>query len=67
MAILCESDYLLLKIGNEAAGITDRPADFTPRSIHERAQALDGAILVEQGPDGYTVVQVTIPMGQKAR
>lgn len=62
VAILCETDGLLLKVGNEAVGVTDRPVAFTPRSMQERAQALDGAIMVEQDADGYTVVHVTIPM-----
>jgi signal transduction histidine kinase len=58
--ILCEKTNLLLKIGNEAR---DMPAaDFTPQSIDERVRALGGSSLVEHTPDGYTVVNVAIPL-----
>lgn len=59
VAVFCETDKLLLKIGNEksTSGIK-----FTPHSIHERAHALGGTTFVEQSADGYTIVHVTIPM-----
>jgi signal transduction histidine kinase len=59
VSILCENASLLLKIGNETGA---GAADFMPRSIAERAQALGGVALVERDVDGYTVVHVTIPM-----
>lgn len=62
VSILCENSSLLLKIGNETRGGLPSSENFTPRSIHERTKALGGTTFVEQGPDGYTVVHVTIPM-----
>ena len=59
VAVLCETDNLLLKIGNEKS---TSEIKFTPHSIHERAQALGGTTFVEQSADGYTIVHVTIPM-----
>lgn len=66
ISIICSGERLLLQLGNEAH---DRPLDaggFTPRSIHERAQALGGSVFVEENLDGYTVVHVTIPMEMKS-
>ncbi|MBI4206840.1 MAG: hypothetical protein HY527_17605 [Betaproteobacteria bacterium] len=62
VSILCENSSLLLKIGNETRDGLPGAENFTPRSIHERTKALGGTTFVEQGPDGYTVVHVTIPM-----
>ena len=59
VVVLCETDNLVLKIGNEKS---TNEVEFTPRSIHERAQALGGTTFVEQSADGYTIVHVTIPM-----
>ena len=60
--ILCDDAHLLLKIGNASPDSPPGEGGFMPRSIHERAQALGGRTFVERGPDGYTVVHVTIPM-----
>lgn len=62
VSILCENSNLLLKIGNETPDSPAVSSQFTPRSISERTEALGGSTFVEQGPDGYTVVHVTIPM-----
>lgn len=62
VSIFCENSSLLLKIGNERQGSAQDAGSFTPRSIHERTKALGGTTFVEQAPDGYTVVHVTIPM-----
>ncbi|MGQ0523741.1 MAG: sensor histidine kinase [Betaproteobacteria bacterium] len=62
VSILCENANLLLKIGNEERDGTADASAFTPRSIHERSQALGGSTFVERRLDGYTVVHVTIPM-----
>jgi signal transduction histidine kinase len=62
VVILCENSSLLLQIGNEAGAGGPGTRNFTPRSIHERTQALGGTMFVERRPDGYTVVHVTIPM-----
>lgn len=59
VAILCEDSQVLLQIGNETS---NGAADFTPRSISERAQALNGKTFVENRADRYTVVHVTIPL-----
>ena len=60
--ILCENSQLLLKIGNEAGNSETEPRIFTPRSISERVQLLNGRTFVEQRQGGQTVVHVTIPM-----
>ena len=57
-----EGSALLLHIGNEASAPPSAAQGFTPRSIDERSQALGGSATVEQRADGYTVVQVTLPM-----
>ena len=59
VAVFCETDKLLLKIGNEKS---DTEIKFTPLSIQERAHALGGTTFVEQSADGYTIVHVTIPL-----
>gem|GEM_PF-151516 len=60
--ILCEDTSLLLKIGNDASADQPDFDEFRPRSIYGRVRDLDGSLLVERRPDGYTVVHVTIPM-----
>jgi signal transduction histidine kinase len=60
--VLCEDSRLLLKIGNDAAEGEPDTGEFTPRSIDERTRALGGTLVVERRADGYTVVNVTIPM-----
>jgi signal transduction histidine kinase len=62
VSIFCENANLLLKIGNETREGAPGSGNFTPRSIHERTKALGGSTFVERGPNGYTVVHVTIPM-----
>lgn len=61
VSILCENSSLVLKIGNETQSGARAVESFTPRSIHERSKALGGVARVDTLPDGYTVVQVTIP------
>jgi signal transduction histidine kinase len=60
--VRCEDSDLLLKIGNEAAAGGPAAAEFTPRSINERTRALGGKLSIDRRADGYTVVQVSIPM-----
>ena len=62
VSIMCDHTHLQLQIGNEAGGNPGAADSFTPRSIHERAQALGGNAFVERGVEGYTVVKITIPL-----
>ncbi|MBI3919575.1 MAG: hypothetical protein HY322_21510 [Betaproteobacteria bacterium] len=57
-----ETSHLVLEIGNEANPSLPGAERFTPRSIHDRAEALGGQTVVEYRDDGYTVVSVTIPV-----
>ncbi|HEY0846574.1 MAG TPA: histidine kinase [Noviherbaspirillum sp.] len=60
----CADARLLVDIGNEA-GVAAAP--FTPRSIFDRVLALGGAVTVDCGSDGYTVVRISIPVPESAR
>jgi signal transduction histidine kinase len=60
--VLCEREHLLLKIGNESPASPNDVSEFTPSSIDERTRMLGGALAVEHGVDGYTVVHVKIPI-----
>lgn len=57
-----EGAALLLQVGNEASAPSSGAQAFTPRSIDERSRALGGSATVDRRADGYTVVQVTLPM-----
>ncbi|MEP6602239.1 MAG: histidine kinase [Nitrospirota bacterium] len=57
----CDTQFFKLKIANPFD--SEIPAKmFTPRSIAERAYALDGTCLVEIAPGRDTVVTVEIPL-----
>ena len=56
-----QDGHLTLRIENESAEGSN-PADFTPRSISERATALGGSAHIEQTPSGFTTVVVSIPL-----
>ena len=57
----CDEQLFRLQIANPCD--SSRPAKiFTPRSIAERAYALNGTYRVETGPDSETVVIVEIPL-----
>lgn len=58
VSVLCDGSELLLKIGNDMGD----SKEFTPRSISERVQTLNGRTYVEHRPDRYTVVVIMIPM-----
>jgi signal transduction histidine kinase len=60
--VLREKGNLLLKIGNEAPHSPGTVADFVAWSIKERAGELGGSTFTERGVNGYTVVNVTIPL-----
>jgi len=62
VSVLNQGSTLLLQIGNEANPRLPGVENFTPRSIHERVEALGGQTVVDHRDDGYTVVNVTIPM-----
>ncbi|MDQ9168905.1 histidine kinase [Oxalobacteraceae bacterium R-40] len=58
--VICSENSLSLKIQNEEAERNN--ADFTPRSISERAQALGGRAWVEQEMGSLTTVVIEIPI-----
>ena len=62
VSVLNQGSTLLLQMGNEANPRLPGVENFTPRSIHERVEALGGQTVVDYRDDGYTVVNVTIPM-----
>jgi len=62
VSMRAEGSTLLLHVGNEASASPSGAHAFTPRSIDERSRALGGSTAVQQRADGYTVVQVTLPM-----
>lgn len=62
VSVGCENSTLLLEIGNEVPQNSDYRPEFLPRSIHDRAASLGGSSLAVRRADGYTVVQVTIPV-----
>jgi signal transduction histidine kinase len=56
---------LLISIENDDPRTDDEGAaraQFTPRSISERAEELGGHVEVERAPDGRTLVRVEIPL-----
>lgn len=57
----CQGGWLGIRIANEG-GALDGAADFTPRSISERAAALGGRIDVRHEHDGRTAVHVHVPV-----
>lgn len=62
VSLRAENSTLLLQVGNEAPAPATEAQAFTPRSIDERSRALGGSATVERRADGYTVVQVSLPM-----
>jgi signal transduction histidine kinase len=56
------ADRLLLSIENDNAEGEEGIADFTPRSITERAEALGGRATVACDGRGRTVVVVRVPL-----
>jgi signal transduction histidine kinase len=56
----CLNGWIKIRIENECPG--DQVAEFMPRSIAERADALGGKACVEQGLCGTTIVHIEIPV-----
>jgi signal transduction histidine kinase len=56
--------HLLLEIGNETNNAPAKFQGFKPKSIYERVLSLNGETLVENQPNGYTVVRVSIPLNR---
>jgi signal transduction histidine kinase len=58
-----EGPNLLLEIANESSDEDGTSkSEFIPRSINARAVSLGGSSLVLSNADGYTVVQISIPL-----
>lgn len=62
VALDASADRLLLSIENDNADGGEGIADFTPRSITERAEALGGRATVACDGRGRTVVLVRVPL-----
>ena len=62
VALDASADRLLLSIENDNARGEEGIADFTPRSITERAEALGGRATVACDGRGRTVVLVRVPL-----
>ncbi|HUF21844.1 MAG TPA: histidine kinase [Burkholderiales bacterium] len=62
VSIVRDGTDLSVIIGNEANAGNPVVAEFNPRSIRERARSLGGTAVVEQRADGYTLVNVNLPM-----
>jgi signal transduction histidine kinase len=60
VTLYCTDGWLRISIRNELAA--SHPAAFTPKSISARAAALGGQVRVQSNFDGYTVVEVEIPV-----
>jgi signal transduction histidine kinase len=56
----CTEGWLNIQIENE--GANPPPADFTPRSIADRAEALGGRAKVLKANGGRTAVHIEIPV-----
>lgn len=56
----CAQGWLSIQIENESA--SSPPADFTPRSIADRAEALGGRAKVLKASGGRTAVHIEIPV-----
>jgi len=64
IALKSEDDQLVLRIRNENDARLDAAADFTPRSLTERAVTLGGSLDIERDAIGTTVVvRVPLPTG----
>ncbi len=59
VTLACSAEQLTIRVRNNHAD-GDRPKDFTPRSITERALTLGGQARVEQEHDGWTAVVIEI-------
>jgi signal transduction histidine kinase len=61
VSIGCFNNHLDLRIENKAVN-GEKPAEFKPRSISERAAALGGEVRIVQGQNGSTHLHVSIPL-----
>ena len=52
---------LCVRVGNEQASDSPTTADFIPKSIQSRVEALGGSLEIQRGARGYTVVRAIIP------
>lgn len=62
LSIHCDQHNLLLEIGNENTYQGKKELSFTPGSINARALSLGGASFVKTDAEGYTVVNVSLPL-----
>ena len=62
ISISCENKKMQLQIANEQADSTSAKIDFIPRSINARALSLGGTSKVMNDAQGYTVVNINIPL-----
>ncbi|WP_158598116.1 sensor histidine kinase [Noviherbaspirillum saxi] len=58
--LYCADGWLRISIGNESD--EQHPTVFTPKSMSARAAALGGQVRVQSNVNGYTVVEIEIPV-----
>lgn len=64
VSVCSDTTRITLKIGNKKERVSvsnDKPAEFTPRSISERAASLGGTLSIMNIDNQYTLVRVEIP------
>ncbi|MFL6210670.1 MAG: sensor histidine kinase [Pyrinomonadaceae bacterium] len=62
ISLRCQDGNVWLQIENDCASSPTVRPHFIPRSISERTTALGGQIAVTHRADGYTTVQISIPL-----
>ncbi len=62
ISLRCQAAQVCLQIANDNPSLDAVPPEFIPRSIAERTAALGGQVSIVRRADGYTTVQVAIPL-----
>jgi signal transduction histidine kinase len=59
--VRARTGWVSIRVGNEQSEGLHVAADFIPKSIKSRVEALGGLLEVQHGAQGYTVVRASIP------
>jgi signal transduction histidine kinase len=62
ITVNCENENLQLQIANEVTPESSSQSEFLPRSINARALSLGGSSFVKTDANGYTIVNINIPL-----